>query len=246
MSKKIVETNSLSALKHLFSIRKCDAIRFRKLEFSISQDSFIRMSRLNCHYCNSKPSQVIRKSGVSKHKSCLYNGLDRIKPNIGYTEENCVPCCKTCNWFKWTLSEQEFLDHIEKIVMNFGKPQSFHPCLENPYKLYSQYKNSAKSRGYEFNIPRDSFWLLTSMSCYYCGTKPNQKIKNYRKYKGLLQYPNYEYVYNSLDRIDNSIGYHLHNVVSCCNICNVMKNKMSQEEFISHVRKIHENKSLSH
>lgn len=36
-----------------------------------------------------------------------------------------------------------------------------------------------------------------------------------------------------LDRIDNSDGYRIGNVVSCCSLCNRSKNNLSAEKFIS-------------
>ena len=43
------------------------------------------------------------------------NGIDRIDNNIGYTNENSVPCCKTCNFAKNILSESQFYLWIKKI-----------------------------------------------------------------------------------------------------------------------------------
>jgi 5-methylcytosine-specific restriction endonuclease McrA len=41
----------------------------------------------------------------------LYSGIDRKDNEKGYTEENCVPCCKRCNGIKgeW-LSYEEMLE----------------------------------------------------------------------------------------------------------------------------------------
>lgn len=36
---------------------------------------------------------------------------------------------------------------------------------------------------------------------------------------------------NGIDRVDNSLGYILSNVVSCCKICNYMKKDLSEQEF---------------
>lgn len=42
-------------------------------------------------------------------------GLDRVDSSKGYEESNIVPCCKVCNRIKWTLSQEEFIQHIHKI-----------------------------------------------------------------------------------------------------------------------------------
>jgi hypothetical protein len=48
------------------------------------------------------------------------------------------------------------------------------------------------------------------------------------------------YLYNGIDRVDNTLGYSKENCVSCCKICNYMKQVLTLEEFYSHIRRIHE------
>ena len=57
---------------------------------------------------NSRPSNTIIK----------VNGLDRVNSNIGYTDENTVPCCTTCNLAKNTMSVDKFKKWIEKVYNN--------------------------------------------------------------------------------------------------------------------------------
>ena len=45
-------------------------------------------------------------------------------------------------------------------------------------------------------------------------------------------------MYNGIDRKDNAIGYEYDNCVTCCGRCNIMKNKWSHDEFISHIKNI--------
>lgn len=85
---------------------------------------------------------------------------------------------------------------------------------ENRYNLY---KKSAKVRGLEFKIDKESFYTLTEQPCIYCG-ELNE--------------------YNGLDRIDSSIEYTIENVAPCCSICNKMKLDHSKEFFFEHIKKI--------
>lgn len=48
------------------------------------------------------------------------------------------------------------------------------------------------------------------------------------------------YIYNGLDRLDNSMGYCKDNVVSCCKTCNRAKWTMNKEPFIAWVKRGHE------
>lgn len=43
---------------------------------------------------------------------------------------------------------------------------------------------------------------------------------------------------NGIDRIDSSKGYSDDNCVSCCSMCNLMKNNYSVYDFLNHINKI--------
>lgn len=108
--------------------------------------------------------------------------------------------------------------------------------------LYGAYKNrvkQAKARNLEFKIPFDLFDLLTSKDCFYCGEPPRSKLE---VSPGIRPYDSC--VYNGLDRVDSNKGYLIDNVVTCCGLCNRMKNKYSVREFLDHVRKIQQHQDL--
>lgn len=91
--------------------------------------------------------------------------------------------------------------------------------------LYASYRCSAENRSLSFELTKEQFKLLTTQNCFYCGKEPNQKYKPYLS-KG--------YVYNGVDRRNNEIGYVLSNVVSCCKLCNWMKNSFLESDFLAH------------
>lgn len=82
-------------------------------------------------------------------------------------------------------------------------------------QLFSSYKRRAKRAGLEFSLTEEDFEILTSSNCYYCGIPPAQETKRNEL--------NGNYVYNGIDRADNSKGYILENCVSCCKPCNSKK-----------------------
>lgn len=112
------------AAKNLLLQQYKQSAKKRDLDFSIDRDKFTELTSSNCHYCDSKPSESVamRQKGKSKHRSLngdyLYNGLDRVNNNIGYTVENCVPCCWICNEMKSNKNKEDFIEHIRKIVEN--------------------------------------------------------------------------------------------------------------------------------
>lgn len=88
----------------------------------IDYEKFKKLSKSKCKYCGTEYSKVIEdRLNESKSQKRLseeilkINGIDRLDCNIGYTNENSVTCCKTCNFAKNTLSESEFYLWIKKI-----------------------------------------------------------------------------------------------------------------------------------
>ena len=63
-----------------------------------------------------------RMSNISKSEhyngDFIYSGIDRKDNEIGYTLKNCVPCCIICNRAKNSLSFDEFLAWIGRLVEN--------------------------------------------------------------------------------------------------------------------------------
>ena len=96
-------------------------------------------------------------------------------------------------------------------------------------KVLKAYKEGAAKRRLSWCIPDGPFYSLIRKNCHYCGSLPS----NYVKRKG---HP--EFFYSGVDRVDNSIGYIITNIVPCCRICNSMKERLSKSKFVTHVTKI--------
>lgn len=97
------------------------------------------------------------------------------------------------------------------------------PGIANMRRLISGYKKDAKRRELKWNLTEEQFAELTQKNCYYCGAKPNNVGKS--------KTCNGDYIYNGLDRIDNTKGYTINNVVPCCKICNRAKSDLALQEF---------------
>lgn len=85
-------------------------------EFLLTQEEFSKLIRSDCHYCGAPPSldNIWNKSAkrITQNEDTAFNGVDRVDSDKGYTIDNCVPCCKTCNRMKWDLSEDVFYEKI--------------------------------------------------------------------------------------------------------------------------------------
>lgn len=88
------------------------------------------------------------------------------------------------------------------------------------YGRYYQYWYSAERRGVPFDITLDEFLSLWQKPCTYCGG---------------------EIATIGLDRVNNSLGYSLDNVLPCCKVCNTMKMDTNLDEWLIHIKKIIKN-----
>lgn len=70
--------------------------------FELSREQFNGLICLPCHYCYAAPNPT--------------NGIDRYDNDLGYTEENAVPCCWMCNHAKGSAPVEEFLSWCARIA----------------------------------------------------------------------------------------------------------------------------------
>ena len=93
-------------------------------EWQLSLEEYSKLIHENCYYCGEPPTSdnIWNKSSKRQcDKELIYiNGVDRVDSDKGYTIDNCVPCCPTCNSMKSTFNIHKFLHQINKIY-NFRK-----------------------------------------------------------------------------------------------------------------------------
>lgn len=99
--------------------------------------------------------------------------------------------------------------------------------------LLHEYRGGAKGRGYDFTLTSEQFRVLTQQECRYCGAPPLKETRNQRAKTG-----HSIYLYNGIDRVDNTQGYTPENCVTCCHRCNVAKGTLVHDDFIAMARAI--------
>jgi hypothetical protein len=102
----------VAAKNHMFSSYKCSA-RNRKKEWNLTREQFEILISGNCFFCGLPPS-----SGSWYHKgdnNTKISGVDRLDNSFGYTLENSVSCCKTCNYAKRIMTVEEFKSWITRV-----------------------------------------------------------------------------------------------------------------------------------
>jgi hypothetical protein len=102
--------------------------------------------------------------------------------------------------------------------------------------IINSYKHHAKKRGMTLELTREQIINIMGKNCYYCGKEPSNISKS--------QYNNGDFIYNGMDRIDNSKGYTIENTVPCCYQCNHSKTDMSENDFLSWIKQVYEFRDL--
>jgi hypothetical protein len=74
---------------------------------------------------------------------------------------------------------------------------------------------NAEERKRIVEMTKDEIMNMTDLPCVFCGTETIDGVKR-----------------NGIDRMNNSMGYILSNCVSCCEICNYMKQSLDPHTFV--------------
>jgi hypothetical protein len=95
---------------------------------------------------------------------------------------------------------------------------------------FSSARGKALHRGHSWEISKEEFYVLSEKPCMYCQRTPGRLAFDDRR-RG-------QYVYNGIDRVDNSRGYVTGNVVPCCTTCNMAKRDKTLEQFMAMIERI--------
>lgn len=82
----------------------------RDISFKLTEQDVYNIIKQNCFYCGEDPEP--------DSNNYIRNGIDRLNPQKGYTLDNCVPCCATCNRMKSNMSLNSFYNKISNIYHN--------------------------------------------------------------------------------------------------------------------------------
>jgi hypothetical protein len=105
-------------------------------------------------------------------------------------------------------------------------------------RLYSRLVADAEKHHRKFELSLDQVKKITACNCVYCGVEPKQG--SYCKSKKLSKeaLENSKYIYNGIDRVNNSKGYEIGNCVPCCGSCNKSKTNKTLFNWFSSLAKI--------
>ncbi len=228
----------------------------------LSFEDFMKLSALNCHYCNLPPSNNRNMFLTTKTNTEFsltngnfnYNGLDRIDSNFPHNFNNLVPACSMCNKAKSDMAVEEFKKFIFKsynyinldlkFIGNSSKyfnltidtsqrNRIYHPAISSAKRVHNGYNDG--------DLTFEYFLKITQHNCVYCGIEPNNNCNAHEKRSDASQYArdNGNFIYNGLDRLDSSKGHNVDNVVPCCHSCNWAKGDKSVEEYKEWIIRAH-------
>ena len=89
-------------------------------------------------------------------------------------------------------------------------------------EIWRYYRRNATVRNLPWELTKEQFGALLVGHCHYCGGK------------GSLGFN-----FTGLDRLENTQGYILGNVVPCCKRCNQARNDMTVDEFLQWITKVY-------
>ncbi len=108
----------VAACNRIFQQYKLRAKK-KNIDFELDIEMFKKITSKPCYYCGSGLSNESIVEG--NNGSFIYNGIDRKDNVIGYKELNIVPCCKTCNRAKATLTISEFAEWVNNLSKGIYK-----------------------------------------------------------------------------------------------------------------------------
>lgn len=95
------------------------AAEVRGIEWHLTDEEAKTMMTTACIYCEHIDLEV------------RVNGIDRLDSSKSYTTENCVPCCKDCNYMKGTYDPKTFIERAKRIAACTAEFPDVSECEEH-------------------------------------------------------------------------------------------------------------------
>lgn len=119
-------------------------------------------------------------------------------------------------------------------IRSNGSSRKYEPKIASALSVWkSHYKDG--------DITFEQFLELSQKNCYYCNSPPSNKRNIFKNNKNssLKSIENGYFIYNGLDRVDNSFDTHLlSNTVTACSTCNYAKSNMPLEDFMNWIKEL--------
>jgi hypothetical protein len=81
--------------------------KLRNIHWNLDENDAYDLMQSNCFYCGVEPGLV--EGSPRYNGTFVHGGIDRWNNSMGYSKENCVPCCETCNKAKLDMTAEDFI-----------------------------------------------------------------------------------------------------------------------------------------
>lgn len=222
------------------------------VEKEVTKTSLTSGSSKSCGCYNKEVAATKCKAGRIKLEGKKFSRLTVIKYNEDsiHSYECLCDCGKianirgaflrsghttSCGCFHKEVIESHFSKNRNKVKEQFTSTAS---VLTSAKKVWERYKKDT-------DLTFEEFFKLSQEKCNYCKTEPRLTY-NFAKY-WIKRKPNtvfpkdlsfYDFKYNGLDRVDNSLDHRKSNIVPCCWQCNQFKCARSVDEFFAHIKRL--------
>lgn len=88
--------------------------KVRGFDWQLTDARFFELAAFNCAYCGDPPDNIWGRK--TAHGIFIYSGVDRKNASLGYSRDNCVPCCRLCNIMKRDKTVTDFIAHAKRII----------------------------------------------------------------------------------------------------------------------------------
>lgn len=174
----------------------------------------------------------IKKKIVSKFEN-KYNINDKFgKLTIKHIDiiKSTVICLFLCDCGNYRKLSMRCLSEQNITQCKVCEKKEYYSKAESWKPEYNKYfKENQKTRKLEWSLTLEEFVSLVRQNCYYCDQEPGTDTSSIFIKR------------NGIDRINNDIGYHYYNCISCCPSCNVSKSDKKLEKFLSWAIRISNN-----
>lgn len=181
--------------------------------------------------------KALRYLGKSKWE-CLCD-CDNIKIIDSYKLSS--GSTKSCGCLKREVSKINIKKAIQSNVV-------YDPRISSARRVWQSYCRMDGYNSKNYILSFNDFYEISQMNCNYCDALPanNFNLMNYEYYSRADQSDtDGSFIYNGLDRIDNTKPHIKENCAPCCIICNRSKSNFTEEYFLNHVAKYRINESMS-
>lgn len=171
----------------------------------------------------------MKKTRVKNHSGLVidkWTVMDEYKI-VGENAQWKVKC--ECGTERWHIIAKT-LHHFRKTGQSSCGCNKIKYDNPNARNTWSVYKSRAKKYNRDFTLTFESFLDIICQPCIYCGSNGTNV--------GKKKFNEDVFLYNGIDRIDNTKGYVEGNCAPCCIVCNTMKMDLDVVDFYSHLQKI--------